>query len=84
MPPHASTKLFKPLRLGKLELEHRVILAAMTRVRSPEHIPTEIVAQYYGQRASKGGLLISEATLISVMVCIYAVQTVGQQYSIAH
>jgi 2,4-dienoyl-CoA reductase-like NADH-dependent reductase (Old Yellow Enzyme family) len=37
-------------------------------VRSPEHIPDDNVVEYYMQRASDGGLLISEATHISVMV----------------
>jgi len=37
-------------------------------MRSPQQIPTDMVAQYYEQRTSDGGLLISEATLISPMV----------------
>ncbi|KAL7273132.1 hypothetical protein RUND412_004029 [Rhizina undulata] len=64
---NADSKLFSPLQLGALKLKHRVILAPLTRVRSPEHIPGEYVAEYYKQRASDGGLLISEATHISVM-----------------
>jgi hypothetical protein len=32
--------------------------------RSPNHIPGANVATYYGQRASPGGLIISEATAI--------------------
>ncbi|KAL7276767.1 hypothetical protein RUND412_000232 [Rhizina undulata] len=63
------SKLFTPLQLGALTLKHRVVLAPLTRVRSPEYIPGEYVAEYYKQRASDGGLLISEATHISVMVC---------------
>lgn len=30
-----------------------------------EHVPQPIAAQYYGQRASEGGLLISEATFVA-------------------
>jgi N-ethylmaleimide reductase len=44
-------------------------MAPLTRVRSPEHIPDKAVVEYYEQRASDGGLLISEAAHISVMVC---------------
>ncbi|KAL7276770.1 hypothetical protein RUND412_000235 [Rhizina undulata] len=64
---NGNFKLFSPLQLGALQLKHRVVLAPLTRVRSPEHIPTETVAEYYKQRASDGGLLITEATHISVM-----------------
>lgn len=45
-----------------------VVMAPLTRDRSPEHIPDDFVDEYYAQRASDGGLLISEATHISVMV----------------
>jgi N-ethylmaleimide reductase len=64
----ASSKLFAPLKIGRLDLKHRIIMAPLTRTRSPEHIPNEDVVEYYRQRASDGGLLISEATHISVMV----------------
>ena len=39
-------------------------MAPLTRLRStqPGDIPNEINAEYYSQRASEGGLLISEAT----------------------
>lgn len=46
-------------------LSHRIYMAPLTRYRSPEGYPTELVAQYYSQRATKGGLLISEATFIA-------------------
>lgn len=62
-----ETKLFAPFKLGSLNLKHRVIMAPLTRVRSPEHIPDENVVEYYQQRASDGGLIITEATHISVM-----------------
>ncbi|KAA8900171.1 hypothetical protein FN846DRAFT_781932 [Sphaerosporella brunnea] len=63
----AANKLFSPLKIGRYTLKHRVVLAPLTRVRSPEHIPDQKVVDYYAQRASDGGLLISEATHISVM-----------------
>ncbi|KAI5841998.1 hypothetical protein BZA05DRAFT_449358 [Tricharina praecox] len=65
--PLENTKLFTPLTLGNITLKHRVVMAPLTRDRSPEHIPDDFVDEYYAQRASDGGLLISEATHISVM-----------------
>ncbi|MBR0656620.1 alkene reductase [Plastoroseomonas arctica] len=62
-----SDPLFEPTRLGALELYHRVVMAPLTRLRSaqPGDIPTTLNAEYYGQRASQGGLLITEATDIA-------------------
>lgn len=56
--------LFTPVTLGALELEHRVIMAPLTRLRSrqPGDVPQPLNAEYYGQRASQGGLIIAEAT----------------------
>ena len=59
--------LFSPLPVGDLTLAHRVVMAPLTRMRStqPGDIPNTLNAEYYSQRASHGGLLISEATQIS-------------------
>lgn len=59
--------LFTPLRLGAIELAHRVVMAPLTRLRSqqPGDVPHALNAQYYGQRASEGGLIVTEATDIS-------------------
>ena len=63
-----SNPLFSPVGLGSLKLEHRVIMAPLTRSRSvqPDSIPGDLMREYYEQRASKGGLIISEATNISL------------------
>jgi N-ethylmaleimide reductase len=63
-----SQKLFSPIKLGSLELGHRVVMAPLTRSRSiqPNSIPGDLMAEYYAQRASEGGFIISEATNISV------------------
>jgi len=61
-----SGKLFSPIKLGDVSLKHRVVLAPLTRLRGDEHaIPTEQMVEYYSQRATDGGLLISEGVLIS-------------------
>ena len=60
--------MFRPVRVGKLfTAKHRVVLAPLTRQRAsePELAPRDMHIEYYKQRASAGGLLISEATHIS-------------------
>lgn len=63
----SNLKLFTPVNLGAIQLEHRVVMAPLTRSRStlPGNTPNDLMAEYYAQRASKGGLLIGEATNIS-------------------
>ena len=60
--------LFTPLQVGQIHLRHRVIMAPLTRSRSiqPDSIPGELMAEYYSQRASDGGLIIAEAANISL------------------
>lgn len=64
---NSSRKLFTPIQIGPLTLEHRVVMAPLTRSRSeqPGDIPGALMRRYYTQRASKGGFIISEATNIS-------------------
>lgn len=51
------------LTLGSLTLKNRVVLAALTRERCDveTNIPTQLVAEYYAQRAG-AGMMLSEAT----------------------
>jgi N-ethylmaleimide reductase len=60
--------LFTPVALGAIQLKHRVVMAPLTRSRSiqPNSIPGDLMLEYYTQRASDGGLIIGEATNISV------------------
>ncbi len=52
--------LFEPYALGGITLRNRVVMAPMTRNRAtPEHVPTPIMATYYGQRAAIG-LIVTE------------------------
>ena len=59
-------KLLEPVRIGKLELPNRVVMAPMTRCRAdnPGRVPTDLHAEYYVQRAG-AGLIISEGTVVS-------------------
>jgi N-ethylmaleimide reductase len=63
-----SMKLFTPVQVGSLNLKHRVVMAPLTRSRSeqPGGIPGEKMVQYYSDRASDGGLIIGEATNVSL------------------
>ena len=52
--------------LPSLGLSHRIVMAPLTRVRGNERFaPTDDVEVYYRQRASAGGLLITEGCPIS-------------------
>ncbi|KAL2945135.1 12-oxophytodienoate reductase 3 [Bienertia sinuspersici] len=57
--------LFSPYKLGKLSLSHRVVLAPMTRCRAINEMPNNALKEYYVQRSTPGGFLITEGTLIS-------------------
>lgn len=57
--------LFQSLPLGAIQAPNRVLMAPLTRGRATqEAVPTEIMVEYYRQRAT-AGLIISEATGIS-------------------
>lgn len=59
-------KLFSPLKIGIYTLSHRVVHAPTTRLRAnADDSPSELMLEYYSQRASEGGLLISESTHMS-------------------
>jgi hypothetical protein len=79
-----ESKLFEPLTIGngKITLDHRVVLAPLTRNRgtplsaesTPEKpnriwLPNDLMVEYYTQRASKGGLIITEGVPPSLEVC---------------
>ncbi|HJW41213.1 MAG TPA: hypothetical protein VJ476_08290, partial [Rhizomicrobium sp.] len=55
--------LFRPFSLKSLTLPNRVVMAPMTRSKSPEQIPNDTVAAYYKARAQGGtGLILTEGT----------------------
>jgi NADPH2 dehydrogenase len=64
----STPNLFKPFKLSRdLQLQHRVVMAPMTRFRADDkHVPPEYAAQYYGERSRvPGTLVITEATEIA-------------------
>ena len=62
----SSPSLFSPLNVGPYDLAHRVVMAPLTRMRAGAgNVPNELAPEYYGQRASAGGLIIAEATQVT-------------------
>ena len=58
--------LFEPFILNGLELPNRVVMAPMTRSKSPAGIPGPEVAAYYRRRAeAECGLIITEGTTVN-------------------
>ncbi|MBC7729873.1 MAG: alkene reductase [Microbacteriaceae bacterium] len=58
------SSLFEPAQAGSLQLANRIVMAPLTRNRSPGAVPTPMAITYYSQRAT-AGLLITEGTAIS-------------------
>ncbi len=59
----SNSILFTPVTLGSLPLRNRILMAPLTRCRADaNHVPTDIMADYYGQRAG-AGLVVAEATM---------------------
>lgn len=63
----AESRLFKPLKIGNVEVKHRIGMAPLTRLRAADdRVPVPLMKEYYGQRASvPGTLIITEGTFIS-------------------
>ena len=63
----STASLFSAYHAGALKLAHRIVLAPMTRIRADADTlaPGALAAEYYAQRATPGGLLITEAVHIS-------------------
>jgi 2,4-dienoyl-CoA reductase-like NADH-dependent reductase (Old Yellow Enzyme family) len=67
-------QLFSPVSLGSLDLDNRVVMAPLTRLRAEEHgVPGDLIALHYAQRAT-AGLLITEGTFTSAGAQAYAGQ----------
>ncbi|CCF57006.1 hypothetical protein KAFR_0B07070 [Kazachstania africana CBS 2517] len=64
-----DTNLFKPIKIGSIEVSHRVVMAPLTRMRAhhPGNVPNKDWSlEYYDQRSRRPGtLIITEATFIS-------------------
>jgi len=65
--------LFQPVKLGRYNLPHRIVMAPLTRsrARQPGNVPTLLNACYYAQRTS-AALIVTEATQVSMQGQGYA------------
>ncbi|ORY88993.1 FMN-linked oxidoreductase [Leucosporidium creatinivorum] len=63
----SSSALFQPLKVGDITLQHRLVMAPMTRLRANEAgVLGDEAVTYYSQRsATPGTLIISEGTYVS-------------------
>ncbi|UOD29010.1 NADH:flavin oxidoreductase [Massilia violaceinigra] len=60
-----TSVLFRPLTIKSLELKNRIVMAPMTRMFSPDGVPTPASAAYYQRRAAgQTGLILSEGTVV--------------------
>jgi N-ethylmaleimide reductase len=59
--------LFSPVQIGPYKLQHRLVLAPLTRMRAakPSLAPRPLNVEYYAQRTTPGGLLIAEASPVA-------------------
>ena len=73
MSSSSVSTLFQPLRVGIADLQHRVVMAPLTRFRAnKDHVHGELAKTYYAQRSSMPGtLIISEATFSSPQAAGY-------------
>ena len=59
------TDLFSSFELGAISLPNRIVMSPMTRTRATEDdVPTDLMRDYYVQRAS-AGLIVTECTQVS-------------------
>lgn len=67
MTGNAQKKLFTPVRIGAVTLKHRVVMPPLSRLRAHKQtgVPSDLMVEYYSQRASDGGMIITEATAVS-------------------
>lgn len=63
----SASRLFKPLKIGNVEVKRRVGMPSLTRLRATDdRVPTPMMKEYYSQRASvPGTLILAEGTFIS-------------------
>ena len=64
----STSRLFEPIQLGRLTLQHRVVMPALTRNRTNKktRVVGDDIAEHYALRATiPGTLLIAECTFIT-------------------
>jgi N-ethylmaleimide reductase len=67
MVTHSHNELFTRVQVGAIALTHRIVMPPMSRLRAewPSGVPSDLMLEYYGQLASDGGLIFTEATAVA-------------------
>ncbi|KAI8896251.1 hypothetical protein BC833DRAFT_598232 [Globomyces pollinis-pini] len=60
-----ESRIWKPIKIGDKTLKHRIAMAPLTRFRAIGGVPNDLHVEYYSQRATDGGLIITEGTIIA-------------------
>jgi len=69
-----TSALLTSVKVGDLTLKNRMVMAPLTRARAGrEHVPNELLAEYYAQRAG-AGLILTEATMIAADGCAFTAE----------
>ncbi|KAI3404197.1 hypothetical protein KGF56_002958 [Candida oxycetoniae] len=71
--PLKDTLVFEPIKVGEVTLSNRIVYCPTTRFRAAatpneksHHLPSDLMLEYYSQRAQyPGTLLVTEATFVS-------------------
>ncbi|KAI5956836.1 hypothetical protein KGF54_000454 [Candida jiufengensis] len=71
--PLKDTLVFEPIQVGDVTLSNRIVYCPTTRFRAAKspneigaHLPSDLMLEYYSQRAQyPGTLLVTEATFVS-------------------
>ncbi len=56
--------LFRPFKLKNITLRNRIVMAPMTRSKSPDGVPTQNVADYYAARAAPKEAQVSARSVV--------------------
>jgi 2,4-dienoyl-CoA reductase-like NADH-dependent reductase (Old Yellow Enzyme family) len=69
-----NKKILEPVTLGRHQLANRIVLPPLTRQRSaqPGDVPTDLMAQYYSQRAG-AGFMVSEGTQVGDQIRVTSI-----------
>lgn len=57
--------LFEEINLGKFTLRNKIAMASMTRMRTTDGTPNDLYVEYYSQRASDCGFILTECLAVS-------------------
>lgn len=61
----AGENLFSPIQIGRITLDHRVVMAPLSRYRANKaHVHGDLAVEYYGQRAGVSKMVYQAPCLL--------------------